>query len=91
MSSGPPARLAASHFLGQMLATAVGGHRRPVGVAIGRFADHVVEVRRRLRIGLEQLGVRADVAGGEHADRLAVSVMNSISIEAEPSRWPAFQ
>ena len=67
--------------------------RRAVAVAIGRFRNDVVEAGGRFGIGLEQLGVGADIAGGEHAQRLfrCGSSANSISIEAEPSRCPAFQ
>ena len=43
--------------------------RRPVSVAVGGFGDDIVESRRRFRIGLQQLGVGADIAGGENAQR----------------------
>ena len=60
------------HFLGEMRAAAVFRHRRPVGVAIGQLAEKIVEIGRPFRIGLEQLGVRPDIAGSEDTDRLAL-------------------
>ena len=83
-----------AHLGGEACATGIRRRRRTVAVAIGRFRNDVVEAGGRLRVGLEQFGVRADIAGGENAQGLVrvhrVSA-HSISIEAEPSRCPAFQ
>ena len=86
-------RVRGAHFGGKLLAPGFTRCRRPVGLAVGRFANDVIEPARPLGIRLQQLGVRADVAGGEQAQRGPPSPCpaNSISIEAEPSRWPAFQ
>ena len=65
------ARMRRAHLRGEMLRGAIARHRRAVLVAIGRFADDVVEPGRRFRIGLQQLGVGAEIAGGQHAQRLA--------------------
>ena len=56
---------------GEMAAPRFAGDRRTILVAIGRFANHIVQAGRRLRIGLQQLGVGTEIAGGEHAQRLA--------------------
>ena len=63
-----------SDLSGQARAARIGCDRRTFAVAIGRFRDDIVEARRRLGIGLQQLGIRADVAGTENAERLSRSV-----------------
>ncbi len=54
-----------------MLAPGFARDRRTVLVAIGRFANHIVQAGGRLRIGLQQLSVGTEIAGGEHPQRLA--------------------
>ena len=56
---------------GEVLASKLRRRRRTIGIAIGRFRNDVVEAGRRFRIRLQQLGVRADIAGGQHPQRLA--------------------
>ena len=60
-----------AHLGGEMLASKLRCDRRPIAVAIGRFRNDVVEAGRRFGIRLQQLGVGADIAGGQHPQRLA--------------------
>ena len=64
------ARGGVANLGGEPLAPLLGRRRRAVDVAIGRIRRSRSRIRRRLRIGLQQLGVGTDVAGGEHAQRL---------------------
>ena len=54
---------------GEPRAARIRRDRRTLAIAIGRFRDDVVEACRRLGIGLQQFGVRADVAGRKDAQR----------------------
>ena len=71
MSSAPPAACAARTSAARCWRRDLRVDRRPVVVAVGRFANDIVQAGRRLRIGLQQLGVGAEIAGGEHPQRLA--------------------
>ena len=61
-----------------------------VDIAVGRLADDIVPAGRRFGIGFQHLVVGANVAGEQDAERLLASRSTSTSIEAEPSKWPAF-
>ena len=61
-----------AHLASQPRAALLRRGRRPVGVAIGGFADHIIEAGRRFRIGLQQLGIGAKIAGRQHAQRRAI-------------------
>ena len=50
---------------GKMLAPCLRGRGRTIDVAVGRLGNHIIESRRCLRVGLEQLGIGTDVAGNQ--------------------------
>ena len=56
-------------LVAQCRAAGLVGCLGPVGVAVGRLADDIVEIARRLGIGMQQLEVGADVAGEQQPQR----------------------
>jgi hypothetical protein len=63
----------------------------PVRVAVGRLADHVIETLRGFGIELKEFVVGPDVTEKRIRIGGPCSLVNSTSMEADPSRWPAFQ
>ncbi len=64
---GAPGGCRIADLAREMLPTLLGCRDGANTVAIGRLADDVVQVHRGLRIGLEQLCFRPDVAGEQYA------------------------
>ena len=54
-------------------------------VAVSRFRNHVIEARRRLRIGLQQLRIGTDIAGSEQAQRMSVGT-RAVELEFDRGR-----
>ena len=64
------------HLAGEDLAAAILAALEAVTPAIGRLADHVIEIGGRLRIGLQHLVVGAEIAREQQAQRLRAILLD---------------